>query len=230
MSLPKISQPYYTHNLKGSNKKIKFRPFTVKEQKILLNAKESGDVNEQIDSMCQIITMCTDGTVDPKNSPIFDIEDLFLRIRSKSVSDNVELSYKDKKSEDIIKVNINLDDVQVTIPEDHSNKILIDDNLGLMMKYPTLDMALNSDGKSFDIDIIKFCIDYVFDSENTYKFSDYSDLEVNGFLESLDFSTMQKIEKFFNTMPKLRHEVEVTIPSNGNKEKIVFEGIQDFFD
>ena len=229
MPLPKLNQPYYTHHLKGLNKKVKYRAFTVKEQKILLAAKESDDPKEQIESMCQIVDICTEGQIDALNTPVFDIEDLFLRIRIKSVSDVSEITYKDKKTEEIIKVEIKLDDVQVQMPEGHTNKIMISDQLGIMMKYPTLTMALDGDKTSIDADIIKKCIDYVFDADNVYHFADFTEQEVNEWIDSFDFGIMKQIDKFFKTIPKLRYETEIEVPSTKEKKTLVFEGLNDFF-
>lgn len=229
MPLPKLDHAYFTHHLKGLNKKVKYRGFTVKEQKILLQAKESKNPKEQIEAMCQIIDICTNGQVDAYNTPVFDVEDLFLRIRTKSVSDVSEITYKDKQTEELIKIEINLADVQVQVPEGHTNKIMITDSLGIMMKYPTLGMAIEGEKTSADPDIIKKCIDYAFDADNVYHFSDFSEQEVNDWIDAFQFPVMKSIDTFFKTMPKLRHEVEVVVPSTKEKQTIVFEGLSDFF-
>lgn len=225
MGLPKIDVTYYTHYLVGEDKKIKYRPFTVKEQKILLKAKESGDEEELVDSIFQIIELCTKG-LDTTNLAFFDVEDLFVRIRSKSVGELVEFIYKVKDTDEKINVQVNLDDVKVTIPEEHSKKIMLTDTVGVMMKYPSLDLIRQKD-KSEEA-MLKHCIDYIFDDEEVYYFKDFSEQEVDEWMEQFDLSVMKKIYDFFNTMPRIRYEQEVEL-SDGRKETLKFEGLEDLF-
>lgn len=232
-NLPKLDLPYFSHTLVGLGKKIKYRPFTMKEQKILLHAKESEDPQDHVDAIKQIIELCTDGKFEVEDLPFFDIEDLFVRIRSKSVGEMCEINYrvKDSETNEKVTVQINLDDIRVTTPEDHDKKVMITDEVGLMMKYPSLEL-LNSDNQEdneqHEDRLIRQCIDYVFDSEEVYHFNDFSDKEVEEWMDQFDVGVMKKIYHFFETMPRIRHEVEVEL-KDGSKETIKFEGINDLF-
>jgi hypothetical protein len=229
MGLPKLDIQRFKHKLTGIDKTITYRPFTVKEQKILLMAKESEEREQEIEAMCQIIELCTDGAVDPKELPIFDIEDLFIKIRSKSVSDVCEIGYRVKDSDEHIKISIPLDEVKVHIDPSHQKKFMITETLGLVMKYPTLGMAFDSDSKiKQDDSMIRACIDYVFDEDQVYNFSDFSEEEINEWIESFDTSILKKIANFFATMPTVKWETEVEL-SDGRKTTIEFKGINSFF-
>jgi len=224
-SLPKLDLPWYKHHLVGLDKDIKYRPFTVKEQKILLRAKESNDAQDMVDAMKQITELCTQDVVADE-LPFFDLEDIFLRIRTKSVSEVSEIGYKVKDTDEKISVQINLDDVKVTKLPEHEKKIMLTDTVGVVMKYPTLEML--SGEATTDEDMILNCIDYVFDTEEVYHFKDVSKEEAQEWVENFDTSVMLKIHKFFETMPRLRHEVEIEL-KDGTKETLKFEGIQDLF-
>lgn len=225
--LPKIDVPRYEHTLYATGKKIKYRPFTMKEQKILLLAKESGKVEDVVAAMKQIIELCTDNTVDANDIATFDAEMLFLKIRSKSAGEVSTITYKLKGTETQVKVNINLEEVQLQTDPEHDKKIMITDTIGLMMKYPTLDMiAFQGVGED---QMIRQCIDYVFDADQMYYFKDFSDADVEEWLESFDTTVMKNIKAFFDTMPKLRHEQMVNLPG-GETEVLTFEGLNDFFD
>ncbi len=230
-NLPKLDIPHYKHHLVGLNKTVQYRPFTVKEQKILLLAKESGSRSEEIQAIKQIIGLCVKDNIKVDNLAVFDVEDLFLRIRARSVSNVCEIRYKVKDdggndTKKRVDVEINLDDVNVVTSEDHTQKIMLTPTVGLMMKYPTIDMIEDEDLSEEKV-LIK-CIDYVFDAEEVYHFNEFSDDEVADWIDSFDMEAMKKIKGFFDTLPKLRHEVEVDLPDGGT-ERIVLEGIADFF-
>lgn len=224
-SLPKLDLPWYKHHLVGLDKDIKYRPFTVKEQKILLRAKESDDPSDMVAAMKQIIELCTQN-VEPDSLPFFDLEDIFLRIRAKSVSEVSEIGYRVKESGEKLTVTVDLDEVKVTTLPGHDKKIMLTDTVGLMMKYPTIDLL--SQNSTDDSEMIINCIDYVFDEEEVYNFADISSQEAQEWVDNFDTKIMLKIMDFFNTMPRLRHEVEVKL-SDGEIETVKFEGIQDLF-
>lgn len=229
MPLPKADLPRYKHTLVGLNKSINYRPFTLKEQKILLLAKESEELEQQAEAIKQILELCTFGEVDTDNLSFFDIEDLFLRIRSKSASEIAEMAYKDKDTGEIYNIKINLDDIKVTTPEGHDKKVAISDKIGIMMKYPTLELITKREASDIpEEELIKQCIDYVYDDTEMYYFKDQSKAEVDEWMDSLDSHTLMKIQKFFQTMPRLRHEVTIRL-KNGKEEIIKFEGLQSFF-
>lgn len=230
MPLPKLDIQHFSHKLVGLDKKIKYRPFTVKEQKILLHAKEAESPEQAMEAIAQIVGLCTNGGVDAYKTPVFDIEDLFLKIRSKSVSEIAEIAYLVKGTDQRIEVKIDLSKIQVTIPEGHSRKIMITDTIGLMMKYPTLGMAIDKTANQLaaDDNVIKTCIDYVFTEDEVFYFKDFSEEEVESWLESFDRDALMSINKFFETMPRIRHEEVVTLP-DGKKQTLKFEGLMDFF-
>lgn len=225
MSLPKLDLPSYKHYLVGLQQEVKYRPFTVKEQKILLRAKQTEEQSDQMEAMKQIIDLCTFQKLDVENLAFFDIEDLFLRIRAKSVSEVCEIMYKVRDTDERVKVSINLDDVKVTQGENHERKIMLTDDVGVMMKYPSLETISS---KINDDDLVISCIDYVFDDEQVYHFNDLPKEEVQDWVDQFDVSILKNIRDFFDSMPRIRHEVEVEL-KDGSKETIHFEGIQDLF-
>lgn len=230
MPLPKIDTPRYKHHLVGLNKDIYYRGFTTREQKILLHAKESDDQEQTFEAIKQVVELCTYGEIDIEKLPFFDIEDLFIRIRSKSVSDTINLVYRvkdkdGKPTKDSVEVEINLNEVQVTVPENHDPKIMLTSDMGVMMRYPAF-AVLNSAKDEFDL--IKHSIEYVFDSEEVYYFKDFSTEEVNEWVDDLDVPALKQIKKFFDTMPRVRYTKEIELP-DGDKETLTFEGLSDFF-
>jgi len=230
MPLPKIDLPRYKHHLVGLNKDIYYRGFTTREQKILLHAKESEDQDQTFEAIKQVVELCTFGEINIEKLPFFDIEDLFIRIRSKSVSDVVNLTYrvKDKDgnpTKDKIDIEINLNDVQVTTPEGHDPKIQLTPEVGVMMKYPPFHV-LNSSRDEYEL--IKQSIDCVYNSEEVYYFKDAPKEEVDEWVDDLDVPALKQIKKFFDTMPRIRYEKEITLP-DGEKEVLRFEGLSDFF-
>lgn len=226
MSLPKISVPFYKHHLKGIDKTVKYRGFTVREQKILLHAKQEESTEQEIEAVKQIIELCTDGEVSIDKLPFFDIEDLFMRIRAKSVGEQIDAYFKDYTADNkTLKVTIDLNNVEVTFPEGHDKIIMIDDDLGMKMKYPSFD-SISKDMDDFDM--IKESIDVVFQGDEVFVFSDNTEEDKNSFIDDFDSGVLLKIKEFFKTMPRIRYEQEVTL-SDGTKDKIKLEGIKDFF-
>jgi len=222
--LPKLDLPIYKHKLTGLKKTVSYRPFTVKEQKILLLAKESDDLNEIIDSMKQVVDLCTFGKLDVETLPIFDFEDLFLRIRTKSVSDECELMYKIKDTDETVTVKVNLNDVKVQTTKDHTNKVMITDTMGIQLKYPTI----NSFKAESDDAFLKEAIEFIFDEDEVYTFSDYPEDEQLEWLDSLDSKTALKIKEFFDTIPVLKHQVIIE-SKEGKQIPITLRGLDDFF-
>jgi len=234
MTLPKLDLPRYKHHLTGINKEIAYRPFTVREQKILLHAKEENTAESNAEAIKQIIELCTFNKVDPNTLPVFDIEDLFIRIRARSVSDVSTIRYKTTYTNEVgeekteyVDVEIDLNQVKVETNPDHSDTVMLTDTVGIKMKYPCLEMALDSSQDQDEMEVIRRCIDIVFDQEETYTFSEYSAAEQNEFIESFDAPALRQIKTFFDTMPRLRHTQTITV--NGISQDIHFEGLQDFF-
>ena len=239
MPLPKIVTPTYELVLPSSNRKIKFRPFLVKEEKILILAMESQDTKQIANAVKNVITHCilTRGIKVDKLST-FDIEYLFLNIRGKSVGEDIEVMVTcpdDGKTQ--VPTLINIDSIKVQRSDDHETDIKLDDTYTLRMKYPSLNEFIKSnfaggvDDMNVDdtFDLIASCIEQVYSEEESWSSADCTKKELNDFLEQLDSKQFKNIEKFFETMPKLSHTVTVINPNTKIENKIVLEGLQNFF-
>ena len=238
MPLPKISTPTYELELPSTGKTIKYRPFLVKEEKLLVLALESDDAKEITNAVKAVLKDCiqTRG-VKVENLPTFDIEFLFLNIRGKSVGEEIEISVLcPDDNETYAEVKINIDDIKVNKEKDHKNHIKIDDKLMMEMKYPSLDQFVknnfdfasnNQVEQSFDL--IASCIDKVYSEDEAWTTEDFTRKEVIDFLEQMNSSQFKEIENFFSTMPKLSHEVEVVNPKTKKKGTVILEGLASFF-
>ena len=238
MPLPTISTPTYELVLPSSNRKIKFRPFLVKEEKILILAMESQDTKQIANAVKNVITHCilTKGIKVEKLST-FDIEYLFLNIRGKSVGEDIEVMVTcpdDGKTQ--VPALINIDTIKVQKSEDHEKDIKLDDQYTLRMRYPLLNEFIkNNFATAADMnvddtfDLIASCIDQVYSEEESWASADCTKKELSNFLEQLDSKQFKAIEKFFETMPKLSHTVKVTYPNTKKECEIVLEGLQNFF-
>ena len=235
MALPKLDVPTYELEQPSTGNKIKYRPFLVKEQKVLLMAQESGDDDQLKEALSGIISNCTFEDIDPLKLPIFDVEFLFLRIRGKSVGETVDMSLlcpDDNKTR--VHATIKLDDIGVNMKVGHTNIIEINDDIKMVMRYPTLNDMTDIGGDEQDIEdifsMIKRCVHEIHDGEKIYNKVDMSDSELQEFIESLTTDQFEKLSDFFETMPKVQHSVEVTNPKTKKKGEVVIEGIQSFFE
>jgi len=238
MPLPTIATPAYELELPSTKKKISYRPFLVKEEKLLVLALESEDTKQITTAIKTVIKNCvlTKG-IKVEKLPTFDIEYLFLNIRGKSVGEEVELSViAPDDGVTPIPVTIAIDEINIKENEDHTTKIRIDDNLMMEMKYPSLDEFIKSnfdfnDESSMDqsFDLIAGCIDKIYNEEEVWATSDCTKKEIKDFLEQMNSAQFKEIEKFFDTMPKLSHELKVTNPKTKEKSTVVLEGLSSFF-
>ena len=238
MPLPKISTPTYELELPSSGKTIKFRPFLVREEKLLVLALESDDPKEITNAVKAVLKDCiqTRG-VKVETLPTFDIEYLFLNIRGKSVGEDIEVSVLcPDDGETYAEVQISIDDIKVTKDKNHSNQIKLDENLMMEMKYPSLDQFVKSNfefsndnqvDQSFEL--IASCIDKVYSADEAWTTDDFTKKEVTEFLEQMNSAQFKEIESFFSTMPKLSHEVQVVNPKTKKKSKVTLEGLASFF-
>ena len=236
MPLPKISTPTYELVLPSNNKKVKYRPFLVREEKILILALESNDSKQVSDAIVEILTSCIlTKNIDVTTLPTFDIEYLFLNIRGKSVGETVEVLVTcpdDNKTK--VPVVVNLDEIQVIRSEDHSADISLDGNLSMRMKYPSMGEFVKS---NFNVemkvddtfDMVCSCIEQVYSEEESWAAADCTKKELLEFLEQLDSSQFKKIETFFETMPKLSHTFKVMNPNTKVESDITLEGLNAFF-
>ena len=237
MTLPSIETPRYELTLPSTDKVVQYRPFLVKEEKILLVAMESNDNKEILNAIREILTACTYDSIDVNTLPIFDIEYIFLQIRSKSVGEvsKVKLLCPDDK-ETYADVEIDLTKVNVQVDDAHTNNVVIDENrkLGIVFNYPTLEMTkagFNVTDTDIDslFEIMATSINHIYEGDKIYPSKDSTKEEMRKFLEGLPQTAFNKIKTFFETMPQLRHSVEVENPKTKVKSTIVLQGIRDFF-
>jgi hypothetical protein len=238
MPLPKIATPTYELTLPSTKKKIKYRPFLVKEEKLLVLALESDDSKQITNAIKAVLKSCIETRgVKVETLPTFDIEYLFLNIRGKSVGEEVEVNIiAPDDGETEIPITIQLDDIKVQEGEGHEKRIKLDDSLMMEMKYPSLDEFIknNFDIKG-DVDIDKSfeligsCIDKIFNEEEVWSTADCTKKEITAFLEQMNSVQFKQIENFFETMPKLSYQVEVTNPKTEVKSTVVLEGLSSFF-
>ena len=234
MALPVLNNPNYEMELPSTGEKIEFRPFLVKEQKILMMAMESDDTSSQSKAVVDIIKNCTFGKLDDKldKLPTYDIEYMFLQIRQKSVGETIDITVTcQDDGETKVPVTLNLEDIKVVKTEGHTNVIMITDKIGLNMKHPTMKQILSYDLTKMDnmestFDIIQDCLESIFDEETVY--DDMSRKEMSEFIEQMTTDQFEKVTGFFTTMPKLKHTVKVTNPNTGVENEIVLEGMQSF--
>jgi len=238
MPLPKINTPTYELTLPSNNKKIKYRPFLVREEKILIMALETEDISQITNAIVEILNDCilTKG-VSVTKLATFDIEYLFLNVRAKSVGESVEVNVicpDDNKTS--VQIEINLDSIKVQKTRGHKNIVKLDDQYSMKLKYPSLDEFIDSNFESneeSDVDksmnMITSCIEMVYDQEESWSASDSTQQELEEFIEQLNSKQFKSVEKFFETMPKLSHKVKVTNPATGVESEVVLEGLASFF-
>ena len=239
MPLPKINTPTYELELPSNGKKIKYRPFLVREEKILIMALESEDMKQITDAIIQILSDCiqTRG-IKVSDLSTFDIEYLFLNVRAKSVGETVEVNVTcPDDGETTVQMEIPIDDIKVQKSKDHKNIIKLDDNLSMKLKYPSIVQFVENNFETNDetsdvnrsLSMITSCIDMIYDSEESWSAADCSKKELNEFLDQLNTKQFKEIETFFTTMPKLSHTIKVTNPNTKVKSDVVLEGLASFF-
>jgi hypothetical protein len=221
--------------LPSTDQLIKYRPFLVKEEKVLLMAMESEDENQMINAVKTILKNCIISKVKVDDLAVFDIEYLFLNIRAKSVGEQIDLNITcPDDGETIVPLEINVEDIQVQKSEDHSRIIPLTDTISVVMKYPSMEMFVKTNftanAKTEDVfEIAASCIEQVVEGEDVYETKSFSKKEINEFLDSLDTAQFLLIQKFFETMPKLSHTVKVTNPVTNVESDVVLEGLASFF-
>jgi hypothetical protein len=238
MPLPKISTPTYELELPSTGQEIKYRPFLVKEEKLLVLALESENTKEITTAIKNVIKSCIQTkNIKVESLPTFDIEYLFLNIRGKSVGEEIEVNVIcPDDGETYVPVKINIDEIKVQKNEEHTNKIQVDDNIVMQMKYPSLDQFIKNNfdfsgdsnmDQSFDL--VASCIDKIFNEEEVWTSGDVTKKELIDFLEQMNSAQFKQIEKFFETMPKLSHSVKVKNPKTEVESEVVLEGLSSFF-
>ena len=238
MPLPTIATPTYELELPSTGKPIKYRPFLVKEEKLLVLALETEDTKEISNAIKAVLKNCiqTKG-IKVESLPTFDIEYLFLNIRGKSVGEEIQVNLiAPDDGETSVPVTINIDEIQVNKSEDHTNKIKLDDNLMMEMKYPSLDQFIKNNfdmsgnvGIDQSFELIASCVDKIYSDEEVWVAADVTKKELLEFLEQMNSIQFKQIEKFFETMPKLSHEITFTNPKTKVESTVVLEGLSSFF-
>ena len=236
MALPIVETPRYELTLPSQETKVQYRPFLVKEEKILYVALESGDEKEMQQATKQILKSVTFDKLNVEELPTFDVEYIFLQVRAKSVGEiaKFKIICPDDK-ETYGDVEVDLSKVEVQVDDAHSNNVVLDEKrkLGVVMKYPNMKVLYSQEFKSLKyediISLIIGCVEYIYEGEKNYPVSESTQEELKDFFESLPQEQFGKIRKFFESMPRLRHETKVKNPKTGVESKITFSGLQDFF-
>ena len=236
--LPKIATPTYELELPSTEQTIKFRPFLVKEEKLLVIALESEDTKQITNAIKTVIKNCIETKgIKVETLPTFDIEYLFLNIRAKSVGEEIEVNIICPDDEETnVSVKINVDEIKIQTNEDHTNKIKLDDTLMMEMKYPSLEQFIKN---NFDIsnnsaidqsfELVASCVDKIYNEDEVWAAADVTKKELMDFLDQMNTSQFKQIEKFFETMPKLSHTIKVTNPNTEVESEVVLEGLSSFF-
>ena len=236
MALPKLNTPTYELEVPSTDEKIKYRPFLVKEEKILMIAMESKDNAQIINAVKEIVKSCTFEKVNVSSMPMFDMEYIFLNIRAKSVGEisKIKVLCPDDKTT-YANVELDLTEVQVQVGDDHTNKIELTDDTGMIMTYPTIDSFMETGIQSVSasnmLDVIGACVLQIYEKngEKVYHAKDQTKKELTEFIEQLNTQQFKKLQKFFDTMPKLKHEIKVKNPKTKKESKITLQGLNDFF-
>jgi len=235
MALPKLNNPTYELELPSTGEKLKYRPFLIKEQKILMMAQESGDETQLMEAMINLVSACTFGKIDASLSPVFDVEYLFLQIRAKSVGETTEISIicpDDGKTQ--VPVKLNIQDISVNMTEDHTNIVELTKDVSMHFRYPILSdlKGLKTGASEMEtlFHVINNCVSEIHEGDDVYRRIDMSDKEVDDFVDSLSGTQFEKVTEFFQTAPKLRHVIEVLNPKTKKKSEVVLEGLTDFLE
>lgn len=231
MALPILNNPVYTLELPSTGEDIEFRPFLVKEQKALMIAEQSNNEKIVNKTIVELIDNCTFGKIDAKKLPIFDVEMIFLRLRSKSVGETAEVIVTcPDDGETKVPVTINLDEIDVAVTDEHTNQINITDDIKIVMRYPTLNdvQVKKSDDAALMFEMIHKSIDEVHNGDEIITKVDMTDKELIAFVESMNTQQLESVMNFFTTMPKLRHVLEVENPKTKKMNQVLIEGLNNF--
>lgn len=241
--LPKLDTPIYNIELPLTKKKLRYRSFLVKEEKILLMAMESEEEENIMNAVKQVVNNCCLDEIDVDDLPLVDLEYFFMRLRARSVSEVSELQYKcnnrvkdsegnEKVCGNLVEINVNLLEIEPEFDPNHTNKIELTDKMGMIMKYPNVKMINESLGDTeFEriMNIILNCVDYIYDEDNVYHRKDISKEELTEFVESMNSAQFEKVQNFFSTIPKMKKTLHFHCGKCGYDENIVVEGMQNFF-
>ena len=237
MALPKLNTPTYELEIPSTDEKLKYRPFLVKEEKILMMALETKDNTQIVNAVKDIVSECTFNKIKISTMPMFDTEYIFLQIRSKSVGEvsKLKLLCPDGDGKTYADVELDLNEVKVQVGDDHTNKIELTDDMGVIMTYPNIDSFSDSGIKDINasnmLDVIGSCILQIYEEkgEKIYEAKDQTKKELTEFIESMNTKQFKLVQKFFDTMPKLKHDIQIKNPKTKKESKITLTGLNDFF-
>ena len=233
MALPKLASAKYELTLPSTGDKVEYRPFLVKEEKALMMAQQAGDTDSTIRAVEDIVNACTFGKLNAEKLPVFDVEYIFIQLRGKSVGEKSFISMvAPDDGETQVSLEINLNEIQCIKSKDHENKIELTDSIGIIMDYPTLKTFAGNESEDeteVAFSVIKKSIGQIYDAENVYTRNDMDEKELDEFIESMTHDQFQKIQNFFTTMPRVKHDVEVENPKTGVKSTVTLQGLQSFF-
>ena len=231
MALPTIEQPIFEMKIPSTGKNVKFRPFLVREEKILLIAQQGGNDKDVIRAIKQILSACLTDNIDVDQLATFDLEYMFLKLRARSVNNIVKLAYRDTEDDKVYDFEIDLDEIELEV-KPVNNKIKVNDEIGIIMKYPAASITDELGEYDNEVDLLLFfvrkCIHEIFDSENVYPANESTEEEMNEFIDSLDVQTFERIREFFDSIPTLSHTLKYT-NSNGSERVIELNNLKDFF-
>jgi len=232
MSLPKINYPLFDVVIPSTGQKVKMRPFLVKEEKLLLMAQTTNNPKDVVNSITQVVNNCLIDQINIDQLTTFDLEYMFIRLRARSVNNKIDIFYKEESDGKQYKIEIDLDKIEISRDPDHVNDIKIGDKMGIVLRYPRTDMMDSMADVQSEVDlyfqVVKYCIEKIYDEDNIYSVSDYSEEELEEFVSSLDVNTFKAIQKFLETMPKLHYEATY-VTDGGIERKVVLQNLNDFF-
>jgi hypothetical protein len=233
MALPKLDKPIFELEVPSQNRTVKARPFVVKEEKILLTAQQSGKEKDIVLGIKQVLTNCIqDASFDIDSLTTFDLEFMFLKLRSRSVNNIIDVSYRDNEDDKVYDFQIDLDTVEMLKTKPINNKIMINENVGIVMKFPSVTVLESAPDNPELTSVVEYlvrsCIDQIFDENDVYLASDTPEEEMAEFVDNLDIETFTKIREFFDSLPSLYYKIEYT-NALGNKREIELTTLSDFF-
>lgn len=228
MSLPVMNTPTFKIHIHSLNKDVEFRPFLVKEEKILILAQESGEINEMIKAMQDIVTSCANGVINGRDLPFFDLQYAFIQLRSQSIGSITDFLLICGECGHKTETELDLNTLTIDFQEGHTNKIMLSDSVGVIMKYPTADILADDTTPAFDL--VVSCIDKIFDAEEVYDAQEEGLEEVEKFVNSLSTLQFEKIVEFFSTSPRLEKTMEYTCVKCGTDNVVLIDGVENFFE
>lgn len=232
MPLPKIATPKFPVTIPSTKRNTFFRPFLMKEQKVLYMAMHGDDVDQIFNAMCDIVENCVDGATDARNMPVFDLEYLFMRIRAKSVGEMIQVGVKCRECTKGNKVEINLDELEVEFQPEFSNKVMLNENLGIILRYPCMEDLKRKIQRDDADSMVKFVcdsIESVFDNISVWTRKDFSEDEIREFVESMSSSQLEKVGNFYANLPSLTKKTNYMCQHCKKEQEVDFRRLQDFF-